>query len=658
MGELCTLLFSVFTLTALPLQAHTVDASKKAFVVAIANYPHVGGWDGQNPLASHNDLNLLREVLIRQGFSSSNITPVIEKDATKASVMASFKKFHAGLKKGDKVIFHFSGHGQQIYDFSGDETDQLDEALVLYDSPSTNKVDKTYRGEKHLLDDELKLMLDALRARVGAEGHVVAFIDACHSGTSARGQGKSRGGQPPILPDGVTLRNQESYPTASGMVDELPKDKSQFGKLAVFGGAASSEMNYEITDTTSGIAYGSLTYGLSQAFANLTPKTTYRQFYAQILNTVSSRHTSQTPMAEGDMDNVFFGGDVVVQTSFITINAVNGRTVTLEAGLLHNIQPESRIALYPAGTQDPGQLKPLAQGTVVSASSLTAEVKLDKQLPTKASRVAYWAFVKEYSYRNLGLNLYPQGISDAHLNEIKTQVKSLNHLDWVTELNKADLLLTTSTSAQQLQLTDPTSTLPFGSSFPIAKLETKLENYTKLKVLKGFTGYDEDLAADIQITPSLPNGKCEYQPQLDTPGIVRNIKEGDNVCVVIKNLSNKDIYLTLIEFWSDGTVHQNYPDTEQNEIGEIVKPGFTIIRSGKMEKADSEPYGQHIVKVFATTSKQLDFASLERSQRGGRGDSLHLLEKLVDSQRGPTVQSSEGDKVFTQTVVYNLVPKK
>lgn len=185
------------TLTALSQQAYTADPSKKAFIVAIANYPHAGGWDDRNPLGSQNDLALLREVLSRQGFSSSNISSVEESAATKTGVMAAFKKFQVKLQKGDKVIFHFSGHGQQIYDFSGDETDQLDEALVLYDSPSTNEDDRIYRGEKHLLDDELGQMLRSLRVSVGATGHVVAFIDACHSGTAARGIGKTRGGQPP-----------------------------------------------------------------------------------------------------------------------------------------------------------------------------------------------------------------------------------------------------------------------------------------------------------------------------------------------------------------------------------------------------------------------------------------------------------------------------
>ncbi|MGK0138943.1 MAG: hypothetical protein ACI9DJ_002399 [Algoriphagus sp.] len=39
------------------------------------------------------------------------------------------------IQKGDVILIHFSCHGQQIEDLSGDEVDGLNEAIVCYGAP-------------------------------------------------------------------------------------------------------------------------------------------------------------------------------------------------------------------------------------------------------------------------------------------------------------------------------------------------------------------------------------------------------------------------------------------------------------------------------------------------------------------------------------------
>ena len=96
------------------------------------------------------------------------------------------------IKAGDQVVFHFSGHGQQVWDDSGDEIDQLDEALVPYDSPKQYKA-STNEGQYLLRDDELSILLNKIRNKLGAKGSLLVLMDACHSGTATRARTRARG---------------------------------------------------------------------------------------------------------------------------------------------------------------------------------------------------------------------------------------------------------------------------------------------------------------------------------------------------------------------------------------------------------------------------------------------------------------------------------
>ncbi|GAB3515438.1 caspase family protein [Emticicia fontis] len=634
----------------------TTDPSKKAFIIAIANYPAGGGWEGSNPLSSQNDLELLRAVLLKQGFSSNNILVIPEEKATKNGVRDAFNAFKRTIKKGDKIIFHFSGHGQQVFDVSGDEPDQLDEALVLYDSPATLKGDSTYAGEKHLLDDELSVMLEDLRKAVGTDGHVVAFIDACHSGTAARGIGKMRGGRAAIVPKGKQLRGVKEKNNESGMIESASVGIGGLGKMVTFGGTASSQPNYEIDDDKSKKSYGSLTFAMSKAFAQLRSNTSYRQFFANIVNTVTSKLPGQTPMIEGDIDQVFFGGDVVEQVPYFTISEIDSDMVTLNAGQIHNLQPDTKIALYPSGTADPNKAKALFKGVVQSATSLSAKAKLDAPLPEGTEKNSFWAFITEYSYRDLVVKITTQGIDATAGTRIKKNLETLPNLLWVKTPEEADLILKQD-SAQRLYLMDPKTTLSFGGSVAADKLKARIETFTKVKALKGFTGADEDLKVGIQINKNDGSDKCEYLKGKNEQNAVQQIRVGDRVCVCTKNLSDKDLYITILEFWPDGTFTQIYP--ANNRLEEPLKSGLERNYGGTVSIGPDEPYGQHIVKVFAAVGKQLDFKALEMAQfRGGDKNSLHPLEGFIYTRRGiGGLQNEDDNKVFTQTIVYQLEPR-
>lgn len=75
-----------------------------------------------------------------------------------------------GSQPGDSLVFHYSGHGSQQRNYSGDEADGYDETLCPLD----------FETQGMIVDDEINAALVRPIPR-GAKLH--ALIDACHSGT-------------------------------------------------------------------------------------------------------------------------------------------------------------------------------------------------------------------------------------------------------------------------------------------------------------------------------------------------------------------------------------------------------------------------------------------------------------------------------------------
>eukprot|EP01068_Selenidium_serpulae_P010808 Selendium_serpulae@DN5536_c2_g1_i1.p1 len=96
--------------------------------------------------------------------TSSSLQP------TKANMVESMKWLVNGARRGDQLFFHFSGHGTQVRDRSGDESDGFDESLMPVD----------YKKAGPLIDDVLhEIFVKNLPNGV----RLTALLDCCHSGS-------------------------------------------------------------------------------------------------------------------------------------------------------------------------------------------------------------------------------------------------------------------------------------------------------------------------------------------------------------------------------------------------------------------------------------------------------------------------------------------
>lgn len=121
-------------------------------------------------LGCHNDAKSMKLIAENLGYQTRIL---LDESATYQSIINNIKAISNLMKSGDICLITYSGHGSQVIDENGDETDGLDETWVLYDHM--------------ILDDELH----QLWALFPLNSRLVILSDSCHSGTIVRGINKA-----------------------------------------------------------------------------------------------------------------------------------------------------------------------------------------------------------------------------------------------------------------------------------------------------------------------------------------------------------------------------------------------------------------------------------------------------------------------------------
>lgn len=153
--------------------------TKRAIVIGIGEQEDTA-W---NKINGDKDVPYVLEILEEAGYGQ--VITCVNEQATKSGIISAFRKLIQSCDQGDVVYVHYSGHGQQMRDTGIDEPDDLDECWIPYDA--YRKPCEKDRGEKHLRDDEINVLLTDIRNKLGNEGKMLVVIDACHSGDATRG---------------------------------------------------------------------------------------------------------------------------------------------------------------------------------------------------------------------------------------------------------------------------------------------------------------------------------------------------------------------------------------------------------------------------------------------------------------------------------------
>lgn len=148
--------------------------TRKALLVGINDYSPVGP-GGPDLRGCVNDVRDMAHTLNALGIvpaAPANMRILTDARATRAAILDSFKWLITGAKRGDVLVFHYSGHGTQIADVSADEIDHKDEAICPHD----------FATKGLITDDQFRNLLRTLPAGVNLD----ILLDSCHAGTGTR----------------------------------------------------------------------------------------------------------------------------------------------------------------------------------------------------------------------------------------------------------------------------------------------------------------------------------------------------------------------------------------------------------------------------------------------------------------------------------------
>lgn len=152
---------------------------------------HYDGWSG-DLVACESDARDMASIARSQGLVP---TVLLSRQARRTAVLAALRKAAKALREGDLFVLSYSGHGGQVPDVTGEETDKQDETWCLYDC--------------QLIDDELYLELSRFAKGV----RILVLSDSCHSGTVTRAAPApvEAGRRPRLLPPAIARRTYEAH---------------------------------------------------------------------------------------------------------------------------------------------------------------------------------------------------------------------------------------------------------------------------------------------------------------------------------------------------------------------------------------------------------------------------------------------------------------
>ena len=345
---------SLFTialcLTALPALAR----ENYALLIGANQYPALEErWWLKGPA---NDVQLVATYLTTEApvpFAADHVTVLSDgvagaKAPTLGAIRGAFATLTAEVQPGDFVYLHFSGHGTQAPARDGStELDGLDELFLPVDiGPWSDQVGEVQNA---LVDDEIGTLIDGLRAK-GA--NVWAVFDSCHSGTVTRAVDSAeddvRVRQLPPEALGIDMDAVEVSRSVDPRQVEAPFDAgSGAGSFVAFFAAQTNEVTPEKNlpkGKPGRKPQGVFTWTLMETLAEY-PNATYAQIGQEVLRRYAVKNLAKsTPLFEGDLDQVVFGGEGGARVSQWQAEVTEAGLV-IPAGTLHGLSEGAVLAV-------------------------------------------------------------------------------------------------------------------------------------------------------------------------------------------------------------------------------------------------------------------------------------------------------------------------
>lgn len=197
---------------------------------------------------------------------------------TRQAILDGLAWLTTGLKAGEHVLFHYSGHGGRVADRNGDEVSGLDSCIYPVNGGRMESI----------LDDELRTLL---AAKVPAGSKCFVVLDCCNSGTA------------------IDMRYKWQTPSATALTyTENQRYAKTAGQVLFLSGSRDEEFAMDTVDKM-GRPCGALTMALLDTWRTYGPAIKLKYLLWDVRQYLKTNGYSQVPQLETgtflDMNGVF-----------------------------------------------------------------------------------------------------------------------------------------------------------------------------------------------------------------------------------------------------------------------------------------------------------------------------------------------------------------
>jgi hypothetical protein len=652
------LLFMLSSLAVAQQQTH-------ALLIAAHGYSSESKWTELGP-STLTDMQLIREALIGKGVANENIF-ILDSGATKQAIVNAIENvLIPSLKAGDVVMLHYSGHGYQIPDNNKDEIDGLDEALVPVDAKydGGRRKDESYY-DNYLRDDELNKLIEKIRLALGPKGDLFVTIDACHSGTSTRGIGPSRG---------LVRLDLSSYENAGTDENWEPvSEQKDLSNMVAFFASSQSQLNSEYTEGE--LSCGSLSFALSKAISSSSETTSYQALFEKVRSTMIGIVPAQTPSAEGTLNSTIFGGNILPTVQFLRVKDVlENNVIVISGGLLASIHVGSIIGFFAPDTRDFIKANALFTGTVVASSTLECEVSI-VSIPSNIENInLLWAQVLERNFGSVSISIQLKNFNKEITKQLEKELAEIPFIS-LTKNKKTDLFIEPNKDDAAKPNAIKLSALgdiPFSiSTFELTEVELskiqidwllqKISDYAQAKILRNLTVENAEYSAALSLTEvqKIEGTSGRGAKDYNEVGKITShkVKVGKTFRIDIQNNSNRVLYYSILDIDASGKISIVCP--KYGRLPEEYKvSGNTLSTNSGIFVNIKPPSGQGVMKLVVTRQPiNLSGLVTSRGESAVKGSSFDMFfqSTIKNRTRGMDTLPIELEEIGIYDFVYEIV---
>ncbi len=557
-----------------------------------------------------NDVQNMKTLLTtRFEFPESHVMMLTDQEATHEKIVSTFQEHlvaRAGLN--DIVVFHYSGHGSQMIDVSSDEADGYDETIVPHDSRQGDVYD--------ISDDELNGLLRLLKSK-----NITVIFDACHSGTALRASGRRRSAPADLRQP----RPIVGYAVSERGVSQGENDVRLINANYVLLSACTSRQS-AFEHFAEGRENGAFSYFLANELRKAGAGVTYRDIMDRVKGSVQANYFNQNPQLEGTGLNQFvFSDSVAVNQSYYLASPVSGNRVEISAGAVQGLTEGSTFDVFPPDTKDFHDAnQAIARIEVKRTGSFKSEAEIIRGNPIPAfSR----AVLREFNYKDRKLLIHFKNLSASPtLSSIKNELSGYAFIESITEPYGYHLLLREDDRKIVTEWADTTViATPISIDAPdvVQQLVEQINQWAKWFNIFSIANVQPVLMVDLRIEAIRGESTRDPFARIETLDAV--IYEGEDFECTIENKSTRDVFISLLDLSTDGSVTVIYPYPEG--AGELLRAGQSITKRFESFLPEGKESVMDVIKVFAT-STPIDFYTLTQPAiRGGlRGEMPNVLK--------------------------------